>query len=223
MKTTIENKSPGKSHDLDEIIATIEDMGGRMVVETLPGGKMSIAYDSKGTGRTCGTCQLCCKVMPVPPLKKPANKRCDHQRANKGCAVWHSPAMPSVCWLYHCRWLADPSTKGLPRPDRAHYVIDFMPDHITMTDESGKQVDVPVFQVWVDPAFPDAWQDENLKAWMAAMADRHGFATIIRFSSRAAVTVFPPHFDADGQWNVQAGTVKARTPEEREVLNDFSA
>jgi hypothetical protein len=40
------------------------------------------------TQRRCGDCQLCCKLLPTREVNKPANTRCQHQRAHKGCAIY---------------------------------------------------------------------------------------------------------------------------------------
>jgi len=47
--------------------------------------------------RTCGGCTLCCKLLPVRELKKPANTRCQHQRAEicKNLATPFTRAWPN--------------------------------------------------------------------------------------------------------------------------------
>lgn len=81
--------------------------------------------------RTCGDCQLCCKLLPVRAVGKGANERCRHQRFGKGCAIYHHPSFPVECRVWSCRWLVDPEAHGLSRPDRTHYVVDIMPDFLT--------------------------------------------------------------------------------------------
>ena len=77
--------------------------------------------------RQCGDCQLCCKLLPVPPLGKKANERCQHQKFGKGCAVCSTKrALPPECALWNCRWIIPVTTPPMPRPDRSHYVIDVM-------------------------------------------------------------------------------------------------
>ena len=74
--------------------------------------------------RQCGDCQLCCKLLPVPPLEKKAGQRCQHQKFGKGCTVYHSRAgMPMECSIWNCRWLVNDDADELSRPDRVHYVI----------------------------------------------------------------------------------------------------
>ena len=65
------------------------------------------------------------------PLDKKAGERCVHQRG-RGCKVHNDPkAFPLECGLWNCRWLVDPTTAKLLRPDISHYVIDIVPDFIT--------------------------------------------------------------------------------------------
>lgn len=184
-------------------------------------GTATFTFDDKGTGRVCGSCQLCCKLVPVPDIAKPAGSRCQHQRTGKGCGIYAD--RPFACRSWGCRWLVDPEAAALPRPDRAHYVVDMLEDYVTMRpNDGGEATKIPVIQVWVDPAFPEAHRQPALRAYMLQMAERHRVATILRWSSTAALTVFPPPFSADGAWHEVSGSIVARTPEERRVLARFT-
>ena len=150
--------------------------------------------------RFCGDCQLCCKLMPVADivLQKAAGVRCDHQRHHKGCAVYGSKDMPPSCRLWNCAWLVQEDTVDLRRPDRSHYVIDVMPDYITLVDnETGEQTNQPVVQIWIDPNHPDAHRDPALRAWL----DARGTPALVRFDSKRAFSLFPPSVATDGQWH----------------------
>jgi hypothetical protein len=61
--------------------------------------------------RECGDCQLCCRLLQVPPLGKKAGQRCQYQKFGKGCAVYHTAKMPPECRLWNCRWI---SRDGVP-------------------------------------------------------------------------------------------------------------
>src|SRR5262245_12210699 len=55
------------------------------------------------TGRACGQCSLCCKLLHVKELDKPANRWCQHCRPGKGgCSIWG--ATPEICKSYFCGW-----------------------------------------------------------------------------------------------------------------------
>lgn len=155
-------------------------------------------YDAdRRTQRRCGDCQLCCKLLPMPELDKPANCRCRHQRAAKGCAIYSN--RPASCALWNCRWLAEKDCADLPRPDRAHYVLDIMPDYVTLVDnESGAARHVPVIQVWCDPAWPEAHRAASFRTWL----DRQRTCALIRYGSSGGFLLAPPSVTGQG-WHEQ--------------------
>jgi hypothetical protein len=186
--------------------------GDHMTYSETADGTLTLTFSDKGNGRTCSDCQLCCKLLPVPVLNKRANQKCQHQRHGKGCAIYAD--RPYACRTWSCRWLSDrAATEGMPRPDRAHYVIDIVPDHVELiadekTPDHKRRVDV--ITVWCDPVFPDAYRDKHLRAFMLKMAQEYRLATIVRWSSTDAITVFPPPFDKDGQWHEIRGNAVER-------------
>lgn len=186
--------------------------GERMVLEYGADGTTTVYFNDVGTGRQCGDCQLCCKLMPILSLSKPANTRCKHQRSGKGCTIYAK--RPVECRTFACRWLADPTTKGLKRPDRSHLVIDPEWDSIVLE----RTAVVAVMQVWVDPSFPDAWDTPEFRAHMLFVAEKYRAATLIRRNSRDAITVFPPPLADDGQWHIQEhGTTVSRDDLEKQI------
>lgn len=168
--------------------------------------------------RRCGGCTLCCKLLPVRELDKPANTRCRHQSTGRGCRVYASAAMPHSCSLWSCRWLIDEKTADLSRPDRAGYVIDVMLDYIEAQDGvTGVTSKVPVLQVWIDPARPEAWKDDKpFFAYVERMAMEHGTATLLRFDSARARLIAAPCLSDDGEWHIidTMSQVAQHTPEE---------
>jgi hypothetical protein len=192
--------------------------GNKMVVRATDEG-MEISFDDKGTGRVCGSCQLCCKLLPVPDveLRKPAGVRCQYSKVGKGCTIY--ARRPFACKVWSCRWLAAPETAGLPRPDKAHYVIDLEEDTVDQVDnETGARTKYPVLQVWVDPAFPNAHEDPQLRRYLHRMAEQYKVGAIIRYDSRRAFTLWAPPFCADGEWHTVEGVVVARDETDRVVL-----
>ncbi|MHC2581127.1 hypothetical protein ACVI1J_006756 [Bradyrhizobium diazoefficiens] len=154
--------------------------------------------------RRCGDCQLCCKLLPVPPLRKGAGVACRFQKFHKGCIVYHTHQMPPECGLWNCRWLINDDAAELSRPDRSHYVIDLMPDFITITNGDGSKQNIQVVQIWVDPKYPDAHRDPALRRWLYRRAE-DGIAALIRFNACDALTVFAPPFDDKGEWHEISG------------------
>lgn len=148
------------------------------------------------TTRTCGGCTACCKIMPVAEIEKPALTRCPHQRTGKGCAIYER--RPGSCRLWSCAWLLAPEEmRDLARPDRSGYVIDMLPDFVTLRDDNtGETTDVPVLQVWTSPNRPEAHRDPALRAYL----EREGRMALVRTGSTEAFLLAPPSTNAEGKW-----------------------
>ncbi len=162
--------------------------------------------------RHCGECELCCKLLPVPPLRKGAGEACKHQRFRKGCAVYQTARMPVECGVWNCRWLVNDDASDLSRPDRSRYVIDLMPDFVTIRDnETGEPQHIQVVQIWCDPKHRGAHRDPALRRWLIRRAEE-GIAALIRFDERDALAVFAPPFDVNGEWHeIDSGVSANRT------------
>lgn len=84
----------------------------------------------------------------------------------------------------------------LPRPDRSHYVIDTVPDIVRVrNDETGESTQYDVMQIWVDPKFPDAWQDKALLDLLET-----GIIALIRYDSSNGFALCPPSRSGTGKW-----------------------
>jgi hypothetical protein len=139
--------------------------------------------------RQCGGCTLCCKLLPVKELAKAAGERCRYQRTGKGCAVYHTPKMPFSCHFWNCRWLVNDDTADLSRPDRTHYVIDIMPDYVTVTDNvTGEKTNVEVIQIWCDPQHPHAHRDPALRRYIERRA-AEGKIALVRYNQKDAISI----------------------------------
>jgi hypothetical protein len=154
--------------------------------------------------RQCGGCTLCCKLLPVRELDKVAGQRCQHQRIGKGCAVYNSARMPSCCHWWNCRWLVNDDTADLSRPDRSRYVIDLMPDYVTVIDDvTGEQTNVEVIQIWCDPKHPNAHRDPALRRYLERRHAEGKFA-LVRYNEADAISLL---LDTDGTWHEQSAKV----------------
>jgi hypothetical protein len=173
--------------------------------------------------RECGDCQLCCRLLPVVALEKKGGEKCKFQKFHKGCTVYNTRQMPPECRLWSCRWLVNDDAGELGRPDRSHYVIDIMPDFITIVDEGGAKQHVQVVQIWCDPNHRDAHRDPALRAWLARRGEQC-VAAIIRFAATGeALLVFPPQLSHDGQWHeVISPHAPERTHSFREIVEALS-
>jgi hypothetical protein len=152
--------------------------------------------------RHCGSCQLCCTLLPVRELAKGANTRCEHQRFGKGCGVYGRHPLP--CKLWSCVWLTTPGeTRDMRRPDRAHYCVDPLPEFITRKFDDGRERKDEVVQVWCDPRHPEAHRDPALRVYL----ERRGLPAIIRFDSQRGLVIVPPQLTDTGEWFELESTV----------------
>jgi len=144
--------------------------------------------------RECGSCTLCCRLLPTEEIGSKANERCQHQ-CSKGCRIY--ARRPMSCALWNCRWLVTDDTGDQPRPDRSHIVLDMIPDIIRMTDnETGEVRTIPVIVAWVDPHHPDAFKSEAFLRYV----DRQDMPILIRHgSSEGGGVLFGPKTTASGE------------------------
>jgi len=151
-------------------------------------------YGEPIRGRSCGSCKLCCTLLPVEleTSKKPANVKCQHV-CSKGCSIYEN--RPAPCRYFNCRWLFDKHADNLRRPDKTGYVIDPMLDGI-LADEKA----MDVIQVWVDPERRDAHRDPELREYLSRMFDIYRLPAIIRWSSTKAMFLIPPQATKEGEW-----------------------
>ncbi|MDI7864465.1 hypothetical protein MRS76_21250 [Rhizobiaceae bacterium n13] len=106
------------------------------------------------SGRSCGTCTLCCHLPEIDVLSKPANAMCSNCIEGKGCTIY--PDRPSLCRDFHCLWTRDGRLGDEWNPARSHMMLY----------EQGPQT-----TVLVDPDFPEIWKQEpyltQMRRWAA--------------------------------------------------------
>lgn len=97
-----------------------------------------------GAARACGSCTLCCKLFPVPPLEKAAGRWCPHVAQGRGCGIHET--RPQVCRDFDCQWLLNDDLGPEWKPERSKFVLSIYPGSNSLA-------------VTVDPAFPAAWRE----------------------------------------------------------------
>jgi len=163
--------------------------------------------------RHCGSCTLCCKLLPVRELAKDANTRCRHQ-SSKGCGVYRRPGFPASCELWSCRWLVSDDTADMLRPDRAGYVIDMMPDMMRLeNNDTGEAQEIEVVQVWVEGSRAPLVFDKKLRRYAERQAERRA-ALLLRFADGSAMAMFAPALSSDSEWHIiESGDARMKTVE----------
>jgi hypothetical protein len=111
---------------------------------------------------------MCCKLPGIEELQKPADQWCRHAVTGKGCGIYED--RPAVCRSFHCQWLLDPALGGEWKPEKAKFVL--------YRDREKEEL----FNVAVDPAFPDAWTRPPffamIKQWVLDGAERGRFVMV---------------------------------------------
>ena len=124
--------------------------------------------------RRCGDCTLCCKVMEIEALTKPADAWCPHCRPKRGCAI--HDRRPAECVNFNCLWLVNERLGERWKPSKAKFVLT--------TSEDG-------IEVRCDPGFPDAWRREpyasEIRRW-AVSGENHD-VTMLAISGRRMTLV----------------------------------
>lgn len=160
--------------------------------------------------RACGDCKACCKLPPNAEMGKPSNKRCDHLSNARGCKIYAS--RPRTCRLFRCQWLSESDTADIGRPDRVHYIIDPAPDVITMQDnETGAETYYQAVQIWCDPRYPDAWQDQALMRFLSRRS-ADDILAIVRYGDNINdFVLLPPKMTGTGAFHAVSGKMQGQT------------
>lgn len=131
----------------------------------------------KPSVKPCGECGLCCKILRINVLDKPAGLWCRHFQKSAGCSI-HGAA-PAECQRFQCYWSMSAVLGDDWRPDRCKLLI--------WSNVEGRII------VEVDPAFPNAWRREPYYAQLKAWSNRHRplpVEVLVRVKDRMWV-VFP--------------------------------
>lgn len=126
--------------------------------------------------RICGSCSLCCKIMRIEELEKPADSWCRHCTVGKGCRIYSE--RPAECRRFTCGYL---SWEGMPDywfPARSKMVVT----------NDGTRI-----AVHVDPSRPESWRAEpyysEIKSWSThAMAEGQIVGVCIK---NRVIVIFP--------------------------------
>lgn len=128
--------------------------------------------------RNCGTCGMCCKLLDIAPLRKPAHVWCKHYVADQGCGI-HG-RHPGVCKAFRCRWLEDEALGEEWRPDRCGFVVHWAAGGLGLW-------------INVDLDRRGAWREEpfysRIKIWSEMV--RHGTGIVAVSEGERRFVIFP--------------------------------
>jgi hypothetical protein len=129
-------------------------------------------------GRECGKCSMCCKLMEIKELEKPAGAWCSHVRKGNGCAVYAQ--RPPSCAAFGCGYLHWSLAGDHWLPSKCKMVI--------VAEDDSRMA------IHVDPNMPNVWKSEpyytDLKRW-AWQAAEHQFQQIVVVIGRKMIAILP--------------------------------
>ena len=131
--------------------------------------------------RACGDCTLCCKVMAIEQLAKPAGSWCAQCRPGRGCLIYHD--RPTECRSFSCLWLLNDRLDQYWKPNRSKLVLTTSDDGI---------------EVRCDPGFPDAWRKEPFRSeihqW-AVSGETHDVTVVVIVGQKMILVAPDREFD----------------------------
>jgi hypothetical protein len=131
--------------------------------------------------KICGECTLCCKVMAIEALAKPAGTWCPHCRPGRGCQIY--PDRPAECQAFSCLWLLNNLLDPRWKPSKSKLVLT--------TSEDG-------IEVRCDPGFPDAWRKEPFRSeihqWAVA-GETHDVTVVVIVGQKMILITPEREFD----------------------------
>lgn len=108
--------------------------------------------------KSCGPCTMCCRLLAVEALAKPAGRPCVHLARAGGCGIYAE--RPTACRTYECVWLMDPEMPHRFRPDQTKVMLD--------QDAQGLRLIARC-----DPANPTAWRRRPIYDALKTYARTH--------------------------------------------------
>ena len=118
-----------------------------------------VASETAAPGRACGSCSMCCKLLPIRELEKPENTWCVHCKpgAADPCTIYAD--RPASCRGFMCHWLISPALGDEWYPGKSRMFVHYNHDPLGNVG----------LYIIVDPGRPDAWRREpylsQLKVW----------------------------------------------------------
>lgn len=119
--------------------------------------------------KSCGSCTLCCELVPVEEIGLPAFTRCPKLHSlpemKVGCSIYST--RPRSCKAWNCQWLVEEDWPDDLRPDRCGVVVDILPDLIRVNG-----IELAAWQMWAAPGFEMAFQHQPVLSVVMALADQ---------------------------------------------------
>lgn len=80
--------------------------------------------------RECGECTMCCKLLPVVELDKPAGVMCDHCVGRSSCGIYSE--RPQDCKTFECMYYQMENVSTDLRPDKCGVIFEKLNDTLIL-------------------------------------------------------------------------------------------
>ncbi len=130
--------------------------------------------ESQDSGRSCGACSMCCKLLPIAELGKSHDQWCAHCRPGSGCTIYES--RPKACRSFVCSWLVDPRIGEHWYPAKSKMVVQISGGH-------DDQYDVFV-DVHVDRGASNAWRTDPYHSDLQRLSMGHRVLVRVFYGNR---------------------------------------
>jgi hypothetical protein len=161
-------------------------------------------------GRSCAGCTLCCKLLAIPELNKPARQWCEHCDVGVGCKIYET--RPAVCAAFYCQYRIDAAVPETWKPSVCSMVLHY-------------NIDENRLDIHLDPSRPDAWRTApyygQAKAWAQAMLSTGGLLVI--WDGANATAVLPDREVDLGPYRADHVWITTRTPSPQGVRYDVQS
>ncbi|MBS0383914.1 MAG: YkgJ family cysteine cluster protein [Proteobacteria bacterium] len=129
-------------------------------------------------GRSCDGCTMCCKLMKISVLEKPAFVWCKHCDIGKGCSIYAD--RPEVCRDFYCAYRHSADLGEEWRPSDCKMVVNY--------EDVRNRINVAV-----DPSRKGLWRQspyiEQIKIWAMNALRQRGH--LIVWEGADAIVVLP--------------------------------
>ena len=118
--------------------------------------------------KDCGDCSLCCKLIEVKPLNKPADTWCEHC-TKQSCAIWEK--RPEICKTYNCLWRTTPEMTDDLQPSKCKVAFEVHEEGVAIA-----HVDVDRPEAWRKPPVIGVilkLVQEGTPVWVMIGKERH--------------------------------------------------
>jgi len=123
----------------------------------------------------CDGCTLCCMVLPVPWLDKPAGVWCEHCIIGVGCGLWNN-GIPDECKTFVCAYNQLENASVELRPDNCKIIFE--------------KVDDTMFLGTMHPQRNEAYKKKIIQEELVTFYKR-GFSVVINSFTVDKPMIFP--------------------------------